>query len=498
MAAHAGTVTYLSPPVEATGMTDGSAEGANVRARGIYATALTRLLLTDGYRVVQASPPIQDRFDVEFPAANHEVAIETSTDRQGVNLAGEHDTVEAVQGHLADVGIDTLSWRDSAPAEAVFDGRVVETLGDGAVVDLGDVAGLLPFSRVDGRIDEGDTVRVQVTEAVRPWDADRPVLDTGPEFTVSAGLATLTRGKSGIRVEGRDDAAGRELAGMTDLLPLDPPDGWGLEWHRHARNAGMEALETALERVSERAADLDDALEDGDVEPVRTVAEPSAGAWVWFGRESRFALDEVRRAVTATMTGHHRVKAGSGRASTGVDFAEALCGDQLSGDDEFPFATVTEQFGPQEGDRIRIDHGKPAGQRIVLGKGDVVEYDTDGTVAVERQMSAGGTYDALEIPRESGDTALTKFREGRWWYPTVYRDADGDHKGTYVNICTPVELFPNAARYVDLEVDVIRFPDGRVERVDDDELDEAVAEGLVSEALAERARQVAASLVQAL
>lgn len=479
-------------------MTDGSAErAANVRVRGIYATALTRLLLDDGYSVVQASPPIRERFSADLPMGNHDVTIETSDDRQGLNIAGAHGTVQTVQDRLTSVGIDTLSWRDPAPQDAIFDGQVIDTGGEGAVVDLGDVEGFLPFYRTDNRVEEGDTVRVQVTEAALPWDTDRPVLDTGSDFTVRAGLATLTRGSSGIRVEGRDDAAGRELAGMTDLLPLDPPEGWGLEWTRDAKDAGMDALEAALQRVTERAEELDEQLGD-EVEPVRTVAVPSAGAWVWFGRESRFALDEIRREVAATMAGHHRTKAGSSAASAGVDFAEALCGDHLAVDDEFPFGAVTGQFGPQAGDRIRIDHGKPAGQRIVLGKGEVVEFDTDGTVAVERSMSPGGTYDALGVPREGGDTALTKFREGRWWYPTVYRGEDGEHKGTYVNICTPVEIFPNAARYVDLEVDVIRYPDGEVERVDDDELDEAVENGLVSEALAERARQVAASLVNAL
>jgi len=479
-------------------MTDGSAEpAANVRVRGIYATALTRRLLDAGHGVVQASPPIQERFDAELSPESHDVTVVTSDDRQGLNLAGEHKYVEAVQTLFTDVAIDTLSWADPAPEDAVFDGRVVDTLSEGAVVDLGGVEGFLSFYRVDGQIDEGDAVRVQVTDPAVPWDTNRPVLDTGPGFSVSAGLATLTRGSSGIRVEGRDDVAGRELAGMTDLLPLDPPDGWGLEWRRDAREAGMDALSGALERVTERAEKLDSAL-GTDIEPVRTVATPSAGAWVWFGRESRFALDEIRRDVRATMVGHHRVKAGSSAASAGVDFAEALCGDHLSGSEEFPFGTVTEQFGPRKGDQLRIDHGKPAGQRIVLGRGEVVEYDIDGTVAVERKMSPGGTYDALGVPRESGDTALTKFREGRWWYPTVYRDADGKHKGTYVNICTPVEIFPDAARYVDLEVDVIRYPDGGVKRVDDDELDEAVEAGLLSEELADRARQVAASLVNAL
>jgi predicted RNA-binding protein associated with RNAse of E/G family len=49
-----------------------------------------------------------------------------------------------------------------------------------------------------------------------------------------------------------------------------------------------------------------------------------------------------------------------------------------------------------------------------------------------------------------------------------------------------------------LHVDVVKHPDGEVRRVDDDELDEAVAAGEVTEPLAERARQVASSIENAL
>ena len=94
--------------------------------------------------------------------------------------------------------------------------------------------------------------------------------------------------------------------------------------------------------------------------------------------------------------------------------------------------------------------------------------------------------------------AVTKFTEGKWWYPTVYRGADGEKRGTYVNVCTPVEVFPDAVRYVDLHVDVVAHADGAVERVDDDELDEAVAAGQVPSELAERAREVAGAVANAL
>jgi hypothetical protein len=512
-----------------------SADGSNpvpLRVRGIYTTALTRLLLDAGHEVVAASPPIRRRFDESFRVAPHAVAVETTPDRQGVGIHGDHDGVAAVRDLLVDVAIDALSWDDPLPAGAVRVGRVTETLGGGAVVACGgadgddggggtdgDAAGYLPYDAADGYVDDGDRVVVQVREPAAPWDDDRPTLDG--TLHAERGLATLVRGRSETRVTGGDDAAARELAGMTDLLDPDVPDGWGIEWSRDATDAGLDALGDSLARAGDRARTIDDALADagvngeadGPTHEVGDLVTPATSAWVWFGREARFALDDRRRAVTTTMPGHHRTKAASRAASSGVDLAEALCefdgaGDgngttaataaNGSGDLDFPFAVVTDQFGPTEGDSLRIDHGKPAGHLVTLGTGEVTTRDPDGTVAVRREMSAGGTYDALGNPREAGDTALTKFREGRWWYPTVYRSADGERKGTYVNVCTPVELFPDAVRYVDLHVDVVKHADGTVERVDDDELDAAVEKGLLREDVADKARSVATAVERAL
>jgi Ribonuclease G/E len=158
---------------------------------------------------------------------------------------------------------------------------------------------------------------------------------------------------------------------------------------------------------------------------------------------------------------------------------------------------VRESFGPAVGDALRIDHGKPDGRLITLGEGEVTDVDDDGSVTVRREMTPGGRYDGLETRRAAGDVAVTSLTEGRWWYPTTYRGADGEVKGTYVNVCTPVEVFPTAARYVDLHVDVIKHPDGTVERVDDGILDESVAAGDTPEPLAAKARSVASALQNA-
>jgi len=471
--------------------------GHCVRIRGIYTTALTEYLGSAGHTVVQASEPIKRRFDDEFDDAPAAVTIETTADRQGVEVSGVPEAVADVREAIGGLSRDTLAWAAPAPIGAVFDGIVDRTRGGGAIVELGGGAeGYLPFDAADGYVETGDRVRVQVHDPEPPWSDDAPLL--GTEIQVPGGLVTLRRGTDGVTAAARGEAA-TELVRTTDLLSASPREGWGLRWETAALDAPMEQLRTALERANEVAAEIDDAiaeLESGDEGLARTIVTPRATAWCWFGREGRFELDDHRRAVEPTMTGHHRVKAADAAASTAVDLVEAIC-DDLEG--EFPLTAVTSQLGPQVGDRIAIAHGKPDGRLFTLGRGEVTAFDADdGQVTVRRTMQSQGTYDGLGTDREPGDAAITKLREDRWWYPTIYRGEDGEEKGTYVNVCTPVELFPEAARYVDLHVDVVKTPDGTVERVDEDELDAALEAGHVSDALADKARSVAAAVERAL
>lgn len=468
-----------------------------VRVRGIYTTALTELF----DEVVQPSSAIAERFDEEFSMAPATVDIETTDDRQGISIHGDTDDVADALDRLRELGVDTLAWRARLPRGGVFAGEVTDTLGSGALVNCvdqqgegpfaddrpaGGATGFLPFSNVDGRVEEGDRLRVQVTECRPPWSDGRPVLDT--DLRIAGGLATMRRG----------EAAGGGAPELADILSEEPPEGWRLDWAPVADHADLEELGATVERLGDRARTLDDALADSDA-PAATAPEPlarqRATCWLWFGRKSRFALDEHRRGVTTTMPGHHRIKAGANSASTAVDFVESVCPNLGGG--EFPFEAVTSQFGPREGDRVSIGHGKPDGRLIDLGPAEVTDRGADGKLTVEREMSSRGTYDALGTEREPGDTATTNVEEGRWWYPTVYRGEDGTAKGTYVNVCTPVELFPDSVRYVDLHVDVIKRPGGETELVDEDELAAAVEAGHLSENLAKKARKVARAVENA-
>jgi len=479
----------------------------NVRVRGIYATALTELFLRADHDVVQASPPIRRRFEASLPVADHDLSVRTTDDRLGVGAVGDPEAVETAAALLGGVARDAFVYPDPTPAGAVFDAAVVEALGGGAVLDCGDREGYLPYDRADDRVEAGDHLRVQVVEAAPQWVDERPELDV--DLRAPAGLATLRADLDGTVVDGRKGPDARELAGLTDLVEADLPDGWGVAWRRAAPDADMDDLRAALSAAADRATALADL--PAEIEPPRQLAAPQATTWVRFNRECRFALDDVRRDVTATMPGHHRVKAGSRDASAAVDFVEAVCGnldgegdggeggEGDDGGDGFPFEAVVDQYGPAEGDRVAIEHGKPDGRLFTLGRGRVSTLSVeDREVTVRREMSSSGSYDGLGTPREPGDVAITRLREGRWWYPTAYRGPDGERKGTYVNVCTPIELFPDAAAYVDLHVDVVNPPDGPVAVVDEDELAAAVEAGHLDEPLAEQARDVAGRLADAL
>ncbi|MFP4189162.1 MAG: DUF402 domain-containing protein [Halobacteriales archaeon] len=447
-----------------------------VKIRGVYATAATHLLLDAGHDVVEPSDAIRDRFDASFGEGSSDVKLRPSNDYLGVYVVGEG--AREVADTLA-AGCDSFVF-DALAVGAVRDAAVEETVGSGAFVRFEDGRGFLPYSKTNDRVEEDDGLRVTVVDEAPPWGDGNPVVAAGKR--VGNELVTLVRGGRGTRVEGGDEEDATQLTRTVATLGVEPPSDWGVVYSRDALNAGMEEVAEAVADAAERAGS--DATDD-------------EAAWLWLGREGRAAFDEARAEATTTVAGHHRLKATSNAAAAGVDIAESLV-DDANPSDALPFETVARRFGPTEGDTVEIVHGKPDGRFPSLGSGEVVEADADEReVVVERRITSSGVYDALGVEREKGDVARTRFEEGAWAYPTVYESSDGETKGTYVNVCTPLELFPDSVRYVDLHVDVVNV-DSETRVVDEDELAEAVDDGKVAESVAEKAHEVAEQVAEGL
>jgi hypothetical protein len=148
------------------------------------------------------------------------------------------------------------------------------------------------------------------------------------------------------------------------------------------------------------------------------------------------------------------------------------------------------------GSHVRIMHGKPW-QRTITMHGAVQDW-RDGVLTISRTFSPGGRYDSLGDDKLAGDTGIIEVVDRGWVLRRAYFRADGQLIGELYNVQTPVELRPGVVRYTDLEVDVLRRPDGSVEIVDEEDLARAVAIGGIATELADTARAIAVRLAELL
>ncbi len=204
-----------------------------------------------------------------------------------------------------------------------------------------------------------------------------------------------------------------------------------------------------------------------------------------FPGHSKSRLDEIRGSVTPTIRGHHLYKACGDNLSSAVDMAESLLTDCVPRDQvESIFAKTIASGLPFEGSLVEIEHVKLNGSQLSLGVATIERFDKDKDLLVlRRRFKEKGMYDGLRIEKRPGDYAITNAKLGEWFLVTRYFSREGDLKGTYVNLNTPIELYPDRLRYVDMEVDICIWADGRIGVLDTPFLADAVKENLVSRSL---------------
>jgi hypothetical protein len=211
---------------------------------------------------------------------------------------------------------------------------------------------------------------------------------------------------------------------------------------------------------------------------------------------SKSRLDEMRSAVLPTLLLHHRLKI---IASAQVDLAEEEAlphhpemRESLSRDMERAF--IWSRY--ESGSELAIEHVKPDGRVLLLSEGEIVKADYARKRLVLKRFKFKGRskYDGLGIPKQEGDYAVSEIREGDWYCSHTYFRTNGERIGTYYNINTPVEFYPDRIRYIDLEIDVVQFTEGRVVVVDEEELEKQFNAGRLSAKLRDKSRTEAYAL----
>jgi hypothetical protein len=442
------------------------------KVRGIYSTALTKLLLDKGFEIIQPSTIIKKRFGLEENQSPPDLKIKDRYDLQGIRVLGSPEAVDNFQSILHSTFTDVLTRKWPVQLDGIYKGNVMDVEGETVYVELCDgLIGELP-----GReLPSGDVKQVLVQVERKKIGSKHPVLTT--KLKIVGKYAILTKScKVGVSFKIRDLNKRAELYALGKNLASED---WGIIWREHSANQPAEVLVKEIEMLRAKAEGLNESAQKADAPAL--LVEGLCFMDAEFPSISKSQLDALRATLVPTLNGHHFYKSCGGKVSAALEMAEKLLekGQDMLEVEELFKSQIAADF-PEVGSVVDVIHVKPTGNALHLGQAKI-ESLGDGKIKYIRTIRACGLYDGLGVVKEAGDTAVSETRIGDWWINTEYFSRYGELKGTYINLNTPVEVYPKAIRYVDLEVDVCIRPDGTIKILDMDKLKKALEKGLISQ-----------------
>ncbi len=115
----------------------------SVRVRGIYATALSKLLLDEGFKLAEASEKVRSRLDVEFDTTPCDVTVKDTENPDEILVIGFPGEAKRVLEVLVKKLRYVYKWESKVELHSVYVGIVVERHGDFCLVDIGPLKGQL-------------------------------------------------------------------------------------------------------------------------------------------------------------------------------------------------------------------------------------------------------------------------------------------------------------------------------------------------------------------
>jgi len=447
------------------------------KIRGIYSTALTKLLLDYGFEIVQSSAPVRERFGLKENNEPPDLEVYERYDQQGVQALGAAKSVKAFNSILPLCLDDVIIRKWRATTDGIYKGLVkgLDPETNSFLIDIGSAVGRIAQEEISDSSSKQMVVQVER----RRIGAKEPVLTT--EINVPGKYAILIP-RNEVRIS-RKIRSQQTRTRLYELGKELTPPNWGILWRTASAEQPPDVLKKEIASLARKGRTIMKKAEQ--VEAPATLWEGSHYLDVEFPALSKKKLDVIRGSVTPTIDGHHYYKACGGTVSTAVDMAERLLerGGPREEVESLLKQTIMAEY-PTLDSVISIEHVKLDGKVFHLGKALIEAFNyNEPLIRFHRVFEKKGIYDGLKTEKELGDYAVTEAKIGEWYFKTEYFSKDGRYKGTYINLNTPIELYPNGIRYVDLEVDVCVWPNGRVKKLDEEKLKEAVAEGVITQKL---------------
>ena len=454
----------------------------NIRVRGIYATALTKLLLDHGFSVVQASDKIKHRFSgTTFTDKPANVTIKDTENKLGFVIIGDPEAVEKVYSCICEFTSNSIVFKSVVPLHAIIKGRVIEKPRERVyLVDLGNVKGELYTTQP---LNMNDEVIVDVRKTqLRP--PEKVILSFnyniyGPNVVLIYNLPKII-----ISKHIRDPEIRKELLALASLYRMKNSK-WGIKWRSSARFTPLSELMKELQTLYKRAEEV---LSKAKEKPAYEIIEPGqAVIEILLSRIDKEKLDAIRQNVIPTVIGHHSLKSFGKKSSTVIDVIEYVIERVGAKSKEISKGLLEYIIDHlRELKEVKIYHVRAYdGKVFKLTPGRIVSVKEDNTlgkvIVLKRRIRGKGIYDGLGVPKEPGDHDEMVVPLDKWIIIHNYYSRRSELKGRYININTPVELSLSSIRYIDLSLDIIVDSNNNVRMVDVEEFKRMVKMNIIGD-----------------
>ncbi|MEM0014961.1 MAG: DUF402 domain-containing protein [Zestosphaera sp.] len=451
--------------------------GLRARVRGIYSTAISKILHDNGVELVDVTPSIASRLKVsENRGLPADVTVKTENDNPSqLIVIGFPDAVEEVASILEVSIPDMLVFKPLAGLYATFKTRILGHEGRECVVQSPwGKATLVDYKEcTQGRETLVTTIKL-ITNSSEKIVVSENIRVVGKYAIVGRGSSVTF--SHFIRSKER-------ISQLIEISSKHVREGYSIRWRSNSDEASLSEVMAELEELREKYRDLLEEVRGAP--PLKVVYEGETARFYELTYSSKLYLDQVRKEVCPTIHMHH-VFRGCERDGSLVGLLDALSA-KVPGSEEVEIVNEWLLSELREADEVVVEHKKIWDKTIFMrGVIDKVLNEGGPVLQLKRVFRTHGTYDGLDVGKEVGDIALTFMRAGSSHIIHKYFSRDGRLKGVYVNFNTPVEIHHSGrVYYVDLDVDLVRSERSGCRMVDSEGFRRLMAEGVVSQGILE-------------
>ncbi|ABN69734.1 protein of unknown function DUF402 [Staphylothermus marinus F1] len=461
-----------------------------VRVRGITATAVSKILLDKGYRIVQASNIIRERFNLPLDTSPADVTVKDA-DKDELLVLGFYGHADKVYNDLVDELEYSFKWVSPVGLHSIHLGLIRDRVGDKCIVEIGNnVKGVLPRCNMD----IGKKVLVGVAKApIKPGEEallTRSIRVVGKYVSIIYGKPSLTISE---HIRDHDKREYLLAIAMSKIMG----SGLGVHLRSSSQYAGKDEIEREIDELKQKLRELLDKAKHIEDAPTILYEGEFIGL-IGLTSLAKEKLDSYRDKVVPTITRHHSLKSCDNVMSDIVDYSEILLRHGISR--KIIYDALSDYILEKNRSlpKIRIIHIKPDGTTHTLSPGtiyEIVKSEKGVKIVLKRTLRNIGVYDGLGVEKKPGDIDYMVIEENSWIISHNYYRGN-EWLGSYININTPPEILPGIIKYHDLLIDVIVKNTGEARIIDEEELKTYYEKEIIPEKLYEKALEVAKSILE--